>query len=87
MILFLAANYELISQTILAIRRAGINSYVPKRLSDLRSFTIVDVLNNGGSDDDGDYFKELEDDGVTSGIMTSLEQAQSIFRLKLFRLY
>uniref|UniRef100_M4BBD7 Uncharacterized protein n=1 Tax=Hyaloperonospora arabidopsidis (strain Emoy2) TaxID=559515 RepID=M4BBD7_HYAAE len=67
MILFLAANYELIPPTIPAICRADINSYVPKRPSELRSFDIVDLLNNGGYDDDTDDFEELGDDEYTGG--------------------
>ena len=67
MILFLAANYELIPPTVPAIRRADINSYVPKCLSDLRSFKTVNVLSNSGYDDDADDFEELGDDGDTGG--------------------
>ena len=54
-------------QTISAIRRAKINSYVPKILSDLRSFKTVNVLSNGGFDDDTDDFEEMGDDGDTGG--------------------
>ena len=67
MILFLAANYELIPPTIPAICRADINSYVPKRPSELRSFDIVDLLNNGGYDDDTGDFEEPGDDEYTGG--------------------
>ena len=66
MILILAADYEISPQTIPAIRRADINSYIPKRLSKLRYFKTIHVLNNGGSNDD-DYIEEVVDDGDTGG--------------------